>query len=154
MFFPLPGSEPSRLDALKCLNFLDAPPERKFNELTRLAALVCGAPIPLVSLVNAKRNWFKSKVGLDVEQIPREGFFCSCAVNQKNCSSSRTRPKTRFAVNTLVKKTNRISDFTPTRRSSFGIWRKPFRCAMLTKTSSNGSARTPTFTSENSPTKP
>ena len=43
---------------------LDPPPEADFDALTRIAAAICGTPIALVSLLDADRQWFKSRVGL------------------------------------------------------------------------------------------
>lgn len=75
-------AEADRLQALLEYEILDSPADKTFDELTQLAASICQAPISLVSLVDDCRQWFKSKVGLDVSETPREMAFCAHALGQ------------------------------------------------------------------------
>ncbi|MBI2289271.1 MAG: PAS domain S-box protein [Betaproteobacteria bacterium] len=76
----IPSNEPERLAALRGYNILDTPAEAEFDDFTQLAAQVIGVPIALISLVDARRQWFKSKVGLDATETPRDISFCGHAI--------------------------------------------------------------------------
>ncbi len=77
---PIPHDEATRLDTLRSLNILDTSPEERFDRLTRLAKRLFGVPIALVSLVDANRQWFKSCIGLQAAETPREISFCGHAI--------------------------------------------------------------------------
>lgn len=77
---PVPENEKLRLAALKNYEILDSLDEAEFDRLTKLASLICGVPIALVSLIDKDRQWFKSKVGLEVSQTPRDISFCQFAI--------------------------------------------------------------------------
>ena len=77
---PLPVDEGRRIASLASYDILDSDPERAFDDLARLAARLLGAPIGLVSLVDAERQWFKARVGLDAAETPREDAFCAWAI--------------------------------------------------------------------------
>ncbi|MGO9119819.1 MAG: PAS domain S-box protein [Desulfomonilaceae bacterium] len=82
MQLPLPENEASRLGALWSHQILDTPPEERFDDLARFATYVCGTPTGLVGLIDAKREWFKSRIGWDVSEIPREVSFDTHAIVQ------------------------------------------------------------------------
>ncbi len=78
---PMPLHEPERKRALERLDILDSAPEREFDALVAAAALVCGVPISLVSLVDHDRQWFKANLGLSgVSETPRDVAFCAHAI--------------------------------------------------------------------------
>ena len=77
---PVLVNEASRLRALADYHILDTQPEQAFDDLTRLAAQICGCPIALVTLVDAKRQWFKSRLGFSESETPREHSFCAHAI--------------------------------------------------------------------------
>lgn len=76
----VPADEATRLETLRSLNILDSSPEERFDRLTRLARRLFGVPIALVSLVDADRQWFKSRVGLDASETSRDISFCGHAI--------------------------------------------------------------------------
>jgi diguanylate cyclase (GGDEF)-like protein/PAS domain S-box-containing protein len=77
----LPSNEDARLRLLRSLDILDTPPEEVFDRVTQIAATMLHMPIALISLVDAHRQWFKSRVGLDVCETPRAPAFCAHALD-------------------------------------------------------------------------
>jgi EAL domain-containing protein (putative c-di-GMP-specific phosphodiesterase class I)/GAF domain-containing protein len=75
-------SEEARLDALYQLNLLDTPPSESFDRITRMAAQVFNLPIAAVSLTDRDRQWFKSRVGVDHQSIPRHKAPCALVAEQ------------------------------------------------------------------------
>lgn len=72
--------ESARIDALRAYEVLDTLPEEAFDRVTALAADLFDAPIALVSLIDAERQWFKSRQGLEAVQTPRSMAFCDHAI--------------------------------------------------------------------------
>jgi diguanylate cyclase (GGDEF)-like protein len=95
--------EQFRLETLRTLYLLDTSPEDRFDLITRIAIRLFGVPIALVSLVDESRQWFKSSVGLDVKETPRDISFCSLAILSKEVLViSDALQDERFADNPLV----------------------------------------------------
>jgi anti-sigma regulatory factor (Ser/Thr protein kinase) len=76
--------EAGRLKALKRYRILDTQPERAFDDLTMLASHICGTPIALITLVDADRQWFKSRVGISLAETSRSVSFCTHAIKQRD----------------------------------------------------------------------
>jgi len=77
---PLPENESDRLKVLQDYQILNSIDEVEFDRITELASLICETPISLISLIDKDRQWFKSKVGLGVNETPRELAFCRYAI--------------------------------------------------------------------------
>lgn len=98
-----PADESARLNALKHTGLLDSLAEERFDRITRLTAHFFNVKICLVSLVDSDRQWFKSKVGLDVCQTGREISFCGHAILQPDVFVvTDTIKDSRFSTNQLV----------------------------------------------------
>jgi GAF domain-containing protein len=77
----IPDNEGERLAALRALLILDTPPEQRFDRIVEFAAEQLEMPIVLLSLVDANRQWFKSRVGLDACETDRRSSFCAHAIH-------------------------------------------------------------------------
>ncbi|MGH6887258.1 MAG: histidine kinase, partial [Geminicoccales bacterium] len=79
---PMPVNEADRLAALARYEILDTPPEFAHDALTELAAEICNCPVALISLIDERRQWFKSKYGLpaDFAECPREMTVCTTTI--------------------------------------------------------------------------
>lgn len=82
MSAPIPKNEKQRLKVLWQYDVLDTVPEEVFDDLTELAARICEAPIAMITLVDERRQWFKSKVGVTVNETSRDISFCAHAITQ------------------------------------------------------------------------
>lgn len=98
-----PSIEASRIAALNRYAILDTEPEQSFDDLVTLAAHICKTPMAMLSLVDEHRQWFKSKVGVQVCETPREVSICTYAIQQDDLFIvPDTRQDPRFRDNPLV----------------------------------------------------
>jgi hypothetical protein len=79
-----PVDEAARIAALNRYAILDTPPEQKFDRITRMVSDICEAPIALISLIDSERQWFKSHLGMDATETPRDIAFCDHTIREDN----------------------------------------------------------------------
>jgi adenylate cyclase len=98
-----PADEEARLNALRALQLLDTASEQRFDRITRMTQKAFDVPIAYVALVDADRQWFKSRIGLEPQQTPRNTSFCGHAILQDDALViPDARRDTRFAGNPMV----------------------------------------------------
>nr|WP_314541919.1 GAF domain-containing protein [uncultured Massilia sp.] len=101
--YPVPADERARLAALHASGLVDSAPEDVFDRLTWLATQVTDCPIALITLLTSKRQWFKSRVGLEVPETARDIAFCSHTIMQREPFTVEDAARDpRFADNPLV----------------------------------------------------
>ena len=75
----LPANEAKRLKALKELKIIDTVPEKEFDDISELASYVSNSPIALITFIEEERQWFKSRIGIDMCESSRDLSFCGHA---------------------------------------------------------------------------
>jgi GAF domain-containing protein len=106
---PVPDDEERRIASLRELKILDTEPEERFNRITRLAAALFHVPMAVISLVDEDRQWFKSCLGLNAKETPRDAAFCAHVVySREPMIVSDAFQDVRFADNPVVTNEPRI----------------------------------------------
>ncbi|MCH8494185.1 MAG: GAF domain-containing protein [Balneolales bacterium] len=100
---PEPANEKERLESLHSYGILDTEPESEFDDIVKIAKHITGTPLALITFVDKDRQWFKSSIGIDDKETPRDIAFCAYAIHQSD-TMVVTDPTTdeRFATNPLV----------------------------------------------------
>ncbi len=103
MAAPIPENDVERVGVLHRYRLLDTPPEREYDDLARLAALVCQTPIGLITLVDSDRQWFKARIAFDIAETHRDLSFCAHTIAQDDVLVVHDAcDDPRFADNPLV----------------------------------------------------
>ncbi len=77
---PVPANELNRLKSLSNYQILDTFSEEEFDSITKLVAYICNVPTAFISLIDDKRQWFKSRIGLESSEMPRDISFCQYTI--------------------------------------------------------------------------
>ncbi len=98
------AAEALRLEELRSIGVLDSVAEQAYDDVVKLAALICDVPIALISLIDEDRQWFKSRVGINEMETPRGIAFCAHAINEPDALMEvpNALEDSRFAANPLV----------------------------------------------------
>jgi diguanylate cyclase (GGDEF)-like protein len=96
--------EQERLAVEESLGLLDPRPEQVLDDLVAVAAAICGTPIALLTVLDGARLWYKSRLGVDVQESQREHAFCTLAIERADgvLEVPDALTDVRFAVNPLV----------------------------------------------------
>ena len=106
---PIPHNEIQRMAALRSYDILDTLPEKSFDDLAQLAAIICETPGAMITFVDSDRLWFKSMVGFVANDVPRELSFCAHAIMHHEVMVVEDAAKDeRFAGNPLVSSAPRV----------------------------------------------
>src|ERR1700676_3257886 len=103
MLIRLPQNESPGLESLRHFRILGTSCEQVFDDIARLAALVCDAPVAVISFIDEQRVWFKAKVGLELDEIPRDGSFCGAILQSDVLIVPDSLSDERFMSSLLVK---------------------------------------------------
>jgi len=100
---PIPDDEPARLTSVRALDLLDTEPEERFDRITRVATALFDVPMATITLVDERRQWFKSCQGTAGREDPRDASFCAHVVSRREpMIVVDTLNDDRFAHNPLV----------------------------------------------------
>jgi diguanylate cyclase (GGDEF)-like protein len=100
---PIPENDDARISSLRDMTLLSTPREADLDRLTRIASKLFGTEIALITLVDKDRQWFKSRIGLDIAETPREISFCDHAIQSDETFIVRDAlTDSRFHDNPLV----------------------------------------------------
>ena len=100
---PLPLNEKARLEALRRYQILDTEAEEAYDNITRLANHLCYTPVSMITMVDEDRQWYKSKMGVEMQQTPRDISFCAHAILDENMTVvPDMRQDERFSDNPFV----------------------------------------------------
>jgi diguanylate cyclase (GGDEF)-like protein len=104
MIAPLPADEAARLENLESYGILDTLPEQAYDDIVRLAAIICGSAMGFITMVDRDRQWFKATLGLDVAETPRDISFCAHTLTRPDqvLTIEDAHTDSRFAGNPLV----------------------------------------------------
>jgi diguanylate cyclase len=99
----VPSVEMKRLLALLKYQILDTPADQRFDDITALAAQICDTPMAAISVIDNDRQWFKSRLGIEIESAPRECSICQYALEQDGVLMVEdVRADHRFSSNSIV----------------------------------------------------
>jgi len=103
MATPSSSTEAARVAALNRYAILDSEPEQSFDDLVILAAHICQVPMAMLSLVDDHRQWFKSSLGVQIRETPKDVSICVHAIQQNDLFIvPDTLQDARFRDNPLV----------------------------------------------------
>lgn len=106
---PIPPDEKQRLAALAEYDILDTLPEAAYDDITHLASEICEVPMAAISIIDEERQWFKAKIGLEVDETSRDVAFCAHTILGPDILVvPDAREDERFAQNPLVRSDPRI----------------------------------------------
>ena len=102
--YPIPHDEDIRLSVLDGYDIMDSMPEQAYDDYVKLASVICGTPIALITLLDEHRQWFKANIGLDVSETPRSQAFCAHAIMNpdETMTVEDATADIRFSANPLV----------------------------------------------------
>lgn len=100
---PAETAEAARLAALHNYDILDTMPEAEYDDIARLASYICQTPVAMISLIDTDRQWFKAKLGTDVQETARDISFCTHTIMQDSVMEiPNALQDARFADSPLV----------------------------------------------------